>query len=76
MYVIDFWLDHAVFPRKAKLFDTKLICTPWDLCTDQLTLPVTGFSGTNDMPLPIEQCDLPELRDTNEKVEATSSQER
>lgn len=48
------------------------MCTAWDLCSDQLQLPVTGFSGTNDtkniLPLPIVQNDLKELENTNENM--------
>lgn len=72
MYVIDYWLSNVVFPREAKVFDRKLMCTPWDLCTEHLKFTVTGFSGTNDsqnvLPMPIEQNDLEELEETNEKV--------
>lgn len=72
MYVIDYWLSHMVYPREAKIFAKKLMCTTWDLCTGQLTHPVTGFSGTNDtkllLPMPIVQSDLPELEATNQKV--------
>lgn len=72
MYVIDHWLSHKVFPREAKLFSKKLMCTAWDLCSEDLTHPVTGFSGTNDtkrlLPLPVIQNDLPALEATNENV--------
>lgn len=75
MYVIDYWLSHVVFPREAKLFDEKLMCTVWDLCNEQLQHKVTGFSGTNDtkvlLPLPIVQNDLPELVATNENNRKT-----
>lgn len=72
MHVIDFWLSKVVFPHEAKIFEDKLISTAWDLCSEQLQYPVTGFSGTNDtkniLPLPIEQNDLDELESTNENV--------
>ncbi|KAJ6643823.1 hypothetical protein Bhyg_08788, partial [Pseudolycoriella hygida] len=72
MNVIDFWLSSDVFPREAKSFEHKLICTPWDLCSDHMRRGVTGFSGTNDtkelLPLPIAQNDLKELEETNEIV--------
>lgn len=32
MDFIDFFLSNAVFPREAKSFEKKLICTSWDLC--------------------------------------------
>lgn len=72
MYVIDYWLSYAVYPREATIFANKLMCTAWDLCSDQLMHPVTGFSGTNDtqrlLPMSIRQNDLTELANTNEKV--------
>lgn len=72
MDVIDFWLSNIVFPRELKMFDHKLTCTAWDLCSDEFEHLVTGFSGTNDtkniLPLSIAQNDLPELEDTNERM--------
>lgn len=75
MHVIDFWLSHAVFLHEAKSFERKLMCTSWDLCSNDLKHPVTGFSGTNDtkgiLPMPVVQNDLSELESTNEKVRET-----
>lgn len=75
MYVIDYWLSNKVFPHEAKMFDAKLMCSAWDLCSHYLVHPVTGFSGTNDtralLPLPIKQSDLRELEKTNESVRQT-----
>ncbi|XP_055310983.1 uncharacterized protein LOC129573873 [Sitodiplosis mosellana] len=75
MHVIDYFLSKVVFPREAKTFEKKLMCTAWDLCSDHMNHPVTGFSGTNDtkniLPLPIAQNDLPELESTNEDVRQT-----
>lgn len=72
MHVVDFWLSAVVFPREAKTFEKKLMCTAWDLCSEHMENPVTGFSGTNDtkniLPMPIAQNDLDELEDTNENV--------
>lgn len=72
MHVIDFWLENFVYPYEAKIFEQKLMCTTWDLCSDQLEYCVTGFSGTNDtkntLPRPIAQNDLDELESTNENV--------
>ncbi|XP_031623226.1 uncharacterized protein LOC116340729 [Contarinia nasturtii] len=72
MYVIDFWLCNMVFPREAKTFEKKLMCSAWDLVNECLKHPVSGFSGTNDtqriLPLPIIQNDLPELITTNDNV--------
>lgn len=72
MYAIDFWLSKYVFPNEAKTFENKLMCTAWDLCSEEMNHRVTGFSGTNDtkniLPLPIAQNDLPELEKTNENV--------
>lgn len=75
MYVIDFWLSKVVLPNEAKTFENKLMCTAWDLCSEEMNHRVTGFSGTNDtkniLPLPIAQNDLPELEQTNENVRKT-----
>ncbi|XP_037034763.1 uncharacterized protein LOC119073424 [Bradysia coprophila] len=75
MNVIDFWLANTVFPREAKIFDMKMMCTAWDLCSEESSNVVTGFSGTNDtkllLPKPICQNDLKELEDTNENVRKT-----
>lgn len=75
MCVIDFYLSTIVFPREAKTFENKLICTAWDLCTEHMVHRVTGFSGTNDtkniLPLPISQNDLEELESTNVNVRKT-----
>lgn len=72
MNVIDYWLSNMVFPREAKTFEYKLMCTAWDLVSDNLMHTVSGFSGTNDtkniLPLPIRQNDLKELEQTNENV--------
>lgn len=70
MHAIDFWLAESVFPYEAKVFERKLMCSAWDLCTEQMKHCVTGFSGTNDtkntLPLSVIQNDLPELAKTNE----------
>ncbi|KAJ6635827.1 hypothetical protein Bhyg_14413, partial [Pseudolycoriella hygida] len=72
MHVIDYWLSNIVYPREAKTFESKLMCTAWDLVSDNLTRTVSGFSGTNDtkniLPLPIMQNDLKELEQTNDNV--------
>lgn len=72
MYAIDFMLDKMVYPHESKIFEQKLMCTTWDLCSDHLKHTVTGFSGTNDtkdiLPLPIAQNDLAELENTNENM--------
>lgn len=72
MHVIDFYLAKFVFPRDAKTFKEKLVCTTWDLCSFMLEHPLRGFSGTNDtkniLPISVKQDDLPELETTNEEV--------
>lgn len=72
MHVIDFWLSHIVFKHEMKIFENKVLCTAWDLCSDHFEHLVTGFSGTNDtkniLPLPIAQNDLKELESTNEDM--------
>lgn len=80
MYVVDFWLSNVVFSKELKIFEKKLMCTAWDLCSQQLNYLVTGFSGTNDtkeiLPMLIAQNDLPELKDTNMKMRETLLQPR
>lgn len=75
MRVINYWLSNAVFPREARIFEDKLMCSAWDLCTEHFRHTVSGFSGTNDtkdiLPLTISQNDLPELERTNETVRDT-----
>ncbi|XP_031621557.1 uncharacterized protein LOC116339677 [Contarinia nasturtii] len=75
MDFIDFFLSNVVFPREAKSFENKLICTAWDLVNERMKHTITGFSGTNDtkklLPLPISQNDLKELEDTNDRVRQT-----
>lgn len=75
MDVIDFWLSHLVFPQELKIFEKKLMCTAWDLCSDELKHRVTGFSGTNDtknmLPITIAQNDLSELENTNARMRQT-----
>lgn len=72
MHVIDYWLSNLVYPKEAKTFSHKLMCTAWDLVSDNFTHTVSGFSGTNDtkniLPLPIKQNDMKELEQTNDNV--------
>jgi len=75
IHVIDFWLSKVIFPSESRVFEKKLICTPWDLVSDEFRDPVTGFSGTDDssnlLPHTIQQRNLESLQDTNERVRAT-----
>jgi hypothetical protein len=74
--VIEYYLNHFVFPRHAKQFEIKLQASGWDIplfapegASHNLT---TGFSGTNDnktmLPMTIKQQDLPALSHTNAEV--------
>ncbi|CAF4113732.1 unnamed protein product [Rotaria sp. Silwood2] len=69
MLVINYFLNHFVFPREAKQFPYKLISSAWDLSSAARTNIITGFSGTNDtqllLPLHIHQCDLRQLQQTD-----------
>lgn len=75
MNVVNFWLSNLVFPQELKIFEKKLMCTAWDLCSDHLIHQVTGFSGTNDtknvLPISIAQNDLDELENTNTQMRKT-----
>jgi Protein of unknown function (DUF3638)/Protein of unknown function (DUF3645) len=79
--VINYFLNHFVFPKHAKQFSMKLQASGWDIplfssgnrSLKNLSLPLTtGFSGTNDnrtlLPLTIKQEDLHGLSHTNAEV--------
>ncbi|EEP77434.1 predicted protein [Uncinocarpus reesii 1704] len=74
--VIDYFLNHFVFPRHAKQFQVKLQASGWDIPLfspgAQSPALTSGFSGTNDnrtlLPLNIKQQDLPMLSHTNAEV--------
>lgn len=72
MYVIDFWLSFCVLQRESRIYTAKMMCTSWDVCSENMRRTVTGFSGTNDtkllLPMQIRQNDLEELEDTNQRV--------
>jgi hypothetical protein len=69
MLVVDYFLNHFVFPCEAKQFPHKLVASAWDLSSSARAKIITGFSGTNDtqllLPVHIRQCDLPELQKTD-----------
>ncbi|KMU80414.1 hypothetical protein CISG_02265 [Coccidioides immitis RMSCC 3703] len=74
--VIDYFLNHFVFPKHAKQFQVKLQASGWDIplfsVGGQTSALTSGFSGTNDnrtlLPLNIKQRDLPMLSHTNAEV--------
>ncbi|PLB47177.1 hypothetical protein P170DRAFT_412866 [Aspergillus steynii IBT 23096] len=75
--LINYFLDHCVFPVHAKQFSQRLQLSGWDvpIFSTQEKEPAvhtTGFSGTNDdrflLPLTIKQNDLPALSHTNAEV--------
>ena len=69
MLVINYFLNHFVFPREAKQFPYKLISSAWDLSSPARAKLMTGFSGTNDtqllLPVHVHQQDLPQLLKTD-----------
>jgi hypothetical protein len=69
MLVVNYFLNHFVFPREAKQFPHKLVSSAWDLSSSARSKIITGFSGTNDtqmlLPVHIRQYDLPELQKTD-----------
>ena len=69
MLVVNYFLNHFVFPREAKQFPHKLIASAWDLSSTSRTHIITGFSGTNDtqllLPVDIRQWDLAVLQKTD-----------
>jgi hypothetical protein len=75
--VVDYFLNHFVFPRHAKQFSIKLQTNAFDLpltSSDPKIIGVrtTGFSGTNDnrdlLPSNCPQTDLKSLQHTNAMV--------
>ncbi|KAH8425541.1 DUF3638 and DUF3645 domain-containing protein [Aspergillus melleus] len=75
--VINYFLDHCVFPVHAKQFSQRLQLSGWDIPmfpTQEAgsKMLTTGFSGTNDdrflLPLTIKQNDLAALSHTNAEV--------
>ena len=80
--LINFFLNHLVFPVHARTFKRKIVSSGWDLPSPNVELgshsslttgPLTvGFSGTNDgrslLPLNIQQQDLAGLSHTNAEV--------
>jgi len=69
--VVDYFLARVVFPKEMKEFPFKLSASRWDL-GKRKTLPVTGFSGTNDssclLPVDVHQLDNAEQEHTNALV--------
>lgn len=69
MSVVNYFLDHFVFPYEAKQFPHKLVSSAWDFSSSARQNIITGFSGTNDtqllLPVHVRQCDLPELQKTD-----------
>ncbi|KAH7902811.1 hypothetical protein BJ138DRAFT_1021495, partial [Hygrophoropsis aurantiaca] len=69
--VINFFLSQVVFPKEAKEFPLKLVCSGWDLAERKSNV-TTGFSGTNDnrylLPLSITQHDPEHQLSTNARV--------
>ncbi|CAF3342468.1 unnamed protein product [Rotaria socialis] len=72
MSIINYFLNHFVFPREAKQFPYKLVASAWNFSSAERTNIITGFSGTNDtqllLPVDIHQCDLPQLQKTDAVV--------
>jgi len=71
MKVIDYFLNNFVFPEETKIFNNRLLASPWDLLSSKNKC---GFSGTNDtsllIPLTIHQREPQSyfLRATNGKI--------
>ncbi|KAI4942649.1 hypothetical protein J4E91_009818 [Alternaria rosae] len=73
--LMDFYLNNFVFPKYAKTFSLKLQASGWNLFPSfqgTMGARITGFSGTNDsrhqLPLLVQQQDLPQLAHTNAEV--------
>lgn len=46
-FLIDYYLEHLVFPKEMKEFSNKLSSSGWEIAREKRH-PTTGFSGTND----------------------------
>lgn len=74
--VINYYINHFIFPVHAKQFDIKLQAFAWDLPLysrgEQRGARTIGFSGTNDnhtmLPLTIRQDNLPSLQQASAEV--------
>ena len=70
--VVDYFLNHFVFPKEAKEFPKKLPASGWDIPSQQQNTSTVGFSGTNDsntlLPKSITPQNLPELMSTTARV--------
>ncbi|XMA17316.1 hypothetical protein WAI453_010107 [Rhynchosporium graminicola] len=69
--LIDYYLEHLVFPKEMKEFSNKLSSSGWEIAREKRHA-TTGFSGTNDskymLPTPIKQVELLEQLSTNAEV--------
>jgi len=58
--LIDYYLQHLVFPKEMREFESKVSSSGWEIAREKYH-PTTGFSGTNDskymLPTPIKQCE-------------------
>lgn len=69
--VINYYLQHIVFPKEMREFQHKMSASGWDIA-EKKALTTTGFSGTNDsryvLPLSVRQLDLSSQQHTNALV--------
>ncbi|KAK1992439.1 hypothetical protein LX36DRAFT_704109 [Colletotrichum falcatum] len=69
--VVDYFLEHIVFPKELKEFPYKLSASGWDI-GEEKRHPTTGFSGTNDsrafLPLTVSQVEDRKQKHTNALV--------
>ncbi|KAK1980119.1 hypothetical protein LZ30DRAFT_595422 [Colletotrichum cereale] len=69
--VVDYFLEHIVFPKELKEFPHKLSASGWDI-GEEKPHPTTGFSGTNDsrafLPLAVSHVEDREQKHTNALV--------
>jgi hypothetical protein len=73
MAVVDFWLNHRVYPTESRQFPQRLAASAWHVA-DNTRGRVVGFSGTNDnrrlLPLQVHGAEIQEhsLHATNGKM--------
>ncbi|RDW76207.1 hypothetical protein BP5796_07028 [Coleophoma crateriformis] len=70
--VVDFYLNHYIFPQEAVEFPKKLPASGWDIPSSNPSTRTVGFSGTNDsnslLPLSIVPRNIPELVSTGARM--------
>ncbi|UJR29753.1 hypothetical protein I4U23_017301 [Adineta vaga] len=69
MLVINYYLNHFVYPQEMKQYSNKIIASSWDLSSSIRSHMTIGFSGTSDtqllLPIYVQQYNLSQLDKTD-----------